>query len=224
TATMSATAGDVTKANEAIREVMSSLEGIVESIMTANDQMTQIATAVVEQSAAAEEIARNVEDTSSIARKTDYMSGEVFKGTEKIVQIVNDVRASFVGFKTVGSASAVLDVAAGDVRSFMYRVGDIINGRADAQVRDSRSSRFGRWYYGEGQEMLGHIDEFRQLAPISERMHALAADAVKAAQSGDRGRAESTYANVKQLAGDLQESMRRIGEQTKTLASRNHSH
>lgn len=202
---MGETAEEVTRADESIKEVMNALEGMTEAVSNANDKITQIATAVVQQSSAAEEVARNIEVTSSIAKDTESMASDVLKGTERIVNVVDELTKSFAGFKTVGSAAAMLEIAKGDIRSFMYRVGDVVNGRktiSDADL-DQHACKFGRWYENEGRLMLGHIASFGKLSAAHENIHSLAKEAVKAAKAGD-GRAKDIYNELTNAVRQIQ--------------------
>jgi methyl-accepting chemotaxis protein len=208
---MSETAAEVAKADESIKEVMSALEGMSEAVMNVNDKITQIATAVVEQSSAAEEVSRNIEVTSSIAIETETMAADVLKGTDRIVTVVNDLKKSFSGFKTDGSAAAQLEVAKGDIRSFMYRVGDSVSGKkkiAESDLPDIHSCTFAKWYNNDGRAILGHLESFKGLSRTHEKIHALAREAVKSANVND-GRAQSLYneltALVKKIQGDIDE-------------------
>lgn len=201
---MSETAGEVTRADESIKEVMSALENMAEAVAKANDKITQIATAVVEQSSAAEEVARNIEVTSSIALDTEKRAAEVLKGADRIVTVVEELTNSFSGFRTQGSAAAMLDVAKGDIRSFMYKVGDCVKGQrtlSEADL-DAHACKFGRWYENEGRQMLGHIESFGKLSASHERIHAIAKDVIRAAASRN-GRASALY-------GELTEAVKRI--------------
>ena len=205
---MSETAEEVIKADESIKEVMSALERMTEAVSNANDKITQIAAAVVQQSSAAEEVARNIEVTSSIAKGTENMSADVLKGTERIVKVVEDLTKSFSGFKTVGSAAAMLEIAKGDIRSFMYRVGDAVNGRRainEAEL-DHHACKFGKWYENEGRMLLGHLVSFAKLSVAHEKIHSLAKETVRATKAGD-GRATAIYSEltsaVKQIQADI---------------------
>jgi methyl-accepting chemotaxis protein len=205
---MSETAEEVTKADESIKEVMSALEGMTEAVSNANDKITQIATAVVQQSSAAEEVARNIEVTSSIAKGTEAMAADVLKGTERIVNVVEELTKSFAGFKTLGSAAAMLEIAKGDIRSFMYRVGDVVKGRKNANEADldHHACKFGKWYENEGRMMLGHLSSFGKLSATHEKIHVLAQEAVRAAKA-ENGRATAIYSElasaVKQIQADI---------------------
>lgn len=95
--------GEVTKATEYIRNVGNALHDIVEAVQRVRDQITQIATAVDEQSAASEEVARNIEKTSAIARDMEKMSGEVMHEVNTLTSIAEELRNSTAGFKTKGN-------------------------------------------------------------------------------------------------------------------------
>ncbi len=201
---MSETAGEVTKADESIKEVMSALEKMAGAVAKANDKITQIATAVVEQSSAAEEVARNIDVTSSIAIDTENRAAEVLKGADRIVTVVEELTNSFAGFRTAGSGAAMLEVAKGDIRSFMYKVGDCVKGRRTLNEADldEHACRFGKWYEGEGREMLGYIESFGKLSASHQRIHAAAKEAVRATAS-QNGRASALY-------NELTEAVKRI--------------
>ncbi len=64
------------------------------------DQITQIATAVDEQSAASEEVARNIERSSSISHDLEGMSGDVMCQVNELVRIADALKHSTKGFKT----------------------------------------------------------------------------------------------------------------------------
>jgi methyl-accepting chemotaxis protein len=203
---MSETAAEVTKADESIKEVMSSLEAMSEAVMNVNDKITQIATAVVEQSSASEEVARNIEVTAAIANETEQMASSVLKGTDRIVTVVVDLKKSFAGFKTVGSAAAMLDVAKGDIRSFMYKVGDCVNGSKMfdvSQLPDAHNCTFAKWYDHEGRAMLGHLESFNRLSRTHEKIHTLAKEAVISAHAKD-GRASALFNELTNAVKNIQ--------------------
>jgi methyl-accepting chemotaxis protein len=89
---------EVTKATEYIRQVGDSLNHIVDSVQKVRDQITQIAIAVDEQSAASEEVARNIEKTSGIARDMERMSDDVKAEVKKLVTISEELHSSTSGF------------------------------------------------------------------------------------------------------------------------------
>jgi len=216
---MSETAAEVTKADESIKEVMSSLKGMSEAVMKVNDKITQIATAVVEQSSAAEEVARNIEVTSSIANETETMSADVLKGTGRIVTVVDDLKKSFGGFRTVGSSAAQLEVSKGEIRSFLYKVGDAVTGKkkmSNSDLSDAHNCTFAKWYNNEGRAQLGHLESFNRLSGTHDKIHTLAKEAVKLANAND-GRASALYNELTSAVKKIQEDIDEI-----KIQSRNH--
>jgi methyl-accepting chemotaxis protein len=96
---MADASNEVTKATEFIRNVGSSLQAILEAVQKVRDQITQIATAVDEQSAASEEVARNIEKTSSIANDMEKMSADVMKDVNVLTDVAQRLKNSAAGFK-----------------------------------------------------------------------------------------------------------------------------
>lgn len=206
---MQGTAEEVVKADASINDVMSALEGIAEAVMKSNDQMAQIAAGVEEQSAAAEEVAKNIEATTGIAKETEHMASEVLKATNKIIDVVDDLRKSFVGFKTKGSSAAMIEVAKADIRSFMYKIGDCVNGTAkltESSLPDANNCRFGKWYHSEGMEMLGHLASYKGLSTTYQKIHSVAREII-ASVDKKNGRADTLYKDLTALVTKIQADM-----------------
>ena len=81
----------VTKATGHIRNLNNVLQTIAESVQTARDQITQIATAIEEQSAASEEVSMNIEMSSSISKNMEKMAGEVIQEINKLVAVADEL-------------------------------------------------------------------------------------------------------------------------------------
>jgi methyl-accepting chemotaxis protein len=90
----------IIKAVEHVKNLKNVLDTIVESVQKVRDQITQIATAVDEQSAASEEVARNIEKTSAIAKDMEKMSDDVMHQVNTLIKISEELRNSTSGFKT----------------------------------------------------------------------------------------------------------------------------
>lgn len=203
---MTETTTEVAKADGAIKDLMSIIEGMEESVINANNKITQIATAVEEQSAAAENVAKNIVVTATIANDTEIMAAEVMKGAEKILTVVEELRKAFSGFKTSGSAAATLEFMKGDIRSFSYRVGDSLSGKrviSESELPDHKNSGFGKWFYGEGREMLGHLNSYNALSAQLEKLYALGRQTVKAVNEKDT-RATALYGELTAATKQIQ--------------------
>lgn len=207
--------GEVTKATEYIRNVGSSLHDIVEAVQRVRDQITQIATAVDEQSAASEEVAKNIEKTSAIARDMEKMSGDVMHEVNTLTGIAEELRNSTAGFKTKGNELMIVDLAKTDHRVFVGRISSCLKGdvRLDpTQLTDHRTCRFGKWYDSEGKHLCGDLPSYKTIAGPHERIHSLAKEAVAAHNSGDQKKAEQIYKEMEAVSaqiGNLLDSIKR---------------
>ncbi|HEX8947749.1 MAG TPA: methyl-accepting chemotaxis protein, partial [Dissulfurispiraceae bacterium] len=90
----------VTKATGHIKNLTNVLTTIVETVQKVRDEITQIATAVDEQSAASEEVANNIEKTSKISKEMERMAAEVMSEIGKLVDISEDLRTATARIKT----------------------------------------------------------------------------------------------------------------------------
>ncbi|MBF0593094.1 MAG: methyl-accepting chemotaxis protein [Nitrospirae bacterium] len=91
---------EVVKATDFIKNVGASLNAIVEAVHKVSDQITLIATAVDEQSAVSEEVARNIEKTLNIAKDIEHMSAEVMNDVNSLSGVAQELRQTTSGFKT----------------------------------------------------------------------------------------------------------------------------
>ncbi len=102
TRSMEITSAEVERVTQYMREVEVSLGNIVSSSEQVRDQILQIATAVDQQSATSEEIAKNITSTSTIAKEIEGVSGQVMFEVNKLVEITEVLGNSAAKFKITG--------------------------------------------------------------------------------------------------------------------------
>ena len=107
---MEEASGVVEQSTEFITNVDSSLRSIVETVLKARNQVVQIATAVDEQSAAAYEVSKNIEQTSAISIDVAGMSVDVFNEVNQLTLIAEHLKDSASGFKNSGSRPGGTDL------------------------------------------------------------------------------------------------------------------
>ncbi len=100
--TMAHTSEDVSQSREFIAKAGKSLGLIVESVKKVQDEITRIAAAAEEQSAASEDVARNIEMTSLIAKGLESDAGDVISEVGKLTVVAEGLRSSTAGFRTAG--------------------------------------------------------------------------------------------------------------------------
>ncbi|MBF0566089.1 MAG: methyl-accepting chemotaxis protein [Nitrospirae bacterium] len=100
TKSMEEASDEVNKATEYIKNVGETLVSIVDAVAQVRDQIMQIATAVDEQSAVSEDVAKNIEKTLNIAKDIEHMSDEVMSEVNGLSGVAEDLRNSTGSFRT----------------------------------------------------------------------------------------------------------------------------
>lgn len=201
---------NVIKANDFIKELGNSLVHIVDSVNKVKDQITQIATAVDEQSAASEEVVKNIEKTSEIAKDMEKIAYEVASNVTELTKVVEDLRNATSGFKTEESRFMIIDLAKTDHRVFIGKIGACLTGNLSLsaeQLPDHRNCRFGKWYLDEGKRLCGHLQSFRAIDEPHAKIHALAKEAIAVCNRGDKAKAEEIYKQIETLSQNLVEML-----------------
>lgn len=196
----------VTKAAGHIRNLNNVLESIVESIQKVRDQVTNIATAVEEQSSASDDVARNIETTSGIAKNMEKMSDDVMHEVNALVKISEELRNTTTGFKTQLNEQMMLDIAKTDHRVFVGKVASCLKGDISldpSKLPDHHTCRFGKWYDTEGHDKCGKLPSFRLVDTPHAKIHAIAKEAVSLSNSGNKGKAQELYKEMEHLSDEI---------------------
>ena len=93
------------KASMNVKNLNNVLNTILTSVQKVRDQITQIATAVEEQSSASEEVVKNIEATASISKEMEKMAGNVLSQIENLSGIGNTLKKDVSGFVTMRTAA-----------------------------------------------------------------------------------------------------------------------
>ena len=187
TESMDKAASESRKVYDFVDQLGSSLGAITDSVITAKGQITQIATAVEEQSATAEEIASNAEVSASLAMKTEKLSNGMLEGIGSLRDASILLSRLTRGIMTTGHKDISLDMGITDAMTtisiFKAHVQDMKTVDV-SRIADPTSSKFGRWLYSEGKEYFGHLPEFSGVVASHEEAHALADRTIKAKEAG----------------------------------------
>ncbi|MDA8082481.1 MAG: CZB domain-containing protein [Nitrospiraceae bacterium] len=106
----------------------------------------------------------------------------------------------------------MLELAKSDHRNFVGKIGSCVRGEAaidPASLPDHHSCRFGKWYGNGGMQLCGTMSSFKAIDPPHERIHQVARQAVEAASSGNRTRAEELFNEVERLSVRITEEIDR---------------
>jgi methyl-accepting chemotaxis protein len=170
------------------------------------DRVTQVATAVEEQSAAAEEIAKNVENTALIAKNAEDKSTEIMHDANQLIKIEESLRQSVLKFKTDGLSKAMLDIGKTDHRRFVKKILSVMTGDMSldaSQLPDHHHCRFGQWYDTEGIEKYGHSHHFTSIVTPHEKVHALSKEILAVHKSGNIDKAKELYQELEVVSAEI---------------------
>jgi methyl-accepting chemotaxis protein len=98
--TMAHTSEGVSESKQFITKAGQSLDVIVDVVKKVQDEITRIAAAVEEQSAASEDVAKNIEMTSAIAKDLEGVAGDVMAEVSKLTLVAEALKSSTAGFRT----------------------------------------------------------------------------------------------------------------------------
>lgn len=191
--TMDQATNEVTKAKEFIRDVGDTLDHIVESAQKSNDQITHIAAAVEQQSAAAEQVTKSIDKAQDISKKVEAVTTEVASEASALITLMEKLRGAVNGFKTAGSDTYILDIAKNDHRIFCTKIHAATDGLTNldpASLADHHNCRFGKWYFSDGTKMCGQMPSFKTIDSPHQRVHALGKEAVTMYLRGEKAKAE----------------------------------
>jgi methyl-accepting chemotaxis protein len=203
---MSVTMENINKSTQHIEHMGASLDSITNIVNEVKDRVTQVATAVEEQSAAAEQIAKNVENTALIARSAEDKSTEIMHDANQLIKIEESLRQSVLKFKTDGLSTAMLDIGKTDHRRFVKKILSAITGDLNldaSQLPDHHNCRFGKWYDTEGKEKYGHSHNFSSIISPHERVHAMSKEILTLYKSGNGDRAKELYQELEHLSAEI---------------------
>ncbi|MBD3383250.1 MAG: hypothetical protein GF404_13810, partial [candidate division Zixibacteria bacterium] len=145
-----------------------------------------------EQSAAAEQISKNVEHISSVTKETAAGAEQSASAAEQLNRQAEGLRSMVGRFRVRGGNLGIIDLAKTDHMHYIKNLEDILEGRKQAshwKSVDHHNCRFGKWYYAEGKDEYGQNSAYKQVENPHAKVHQLANDAMKAYQSGNKEQA-----------------------------------
>jgi len=184
-----------------------SLDTITQSVTTINNMNMQIATASEEQAAVAEEINKNILRIVQIADDTSEGAHITAQTTEELASISMELQNNSNVYKLDSSYNALdLSKAKSAHLAWKARLRGFLDGKEALTQKEAVSHKhcvLGKWYYGEGLEKFGHIQEMLDVEMPHAEMHALIKEIIIAKENGDHQAAESIYNEVGPLSEQI---------------------
>ncbi|MDH5183659.1 MAG: methyl-accepting chemotaxis protein [Gammaproteobacteria bacterium] len=195
------TAENVSKADEADQ----ALNEISTSVRSINDMNAMIASAAEEQSAVAEEINRSVVTISQI-------SDETAEGAKHTTATASDLAALAMQLQTlatqfrVGSVHVDLTAAKSAHLAWKTRIRDFLDGKGGLTKEQAVSHHdcvLGKWYYSEGIEKYGHIQEMKDVEQPHAELHTTIREIIELREKGDTQASELAYKRIEPLSSKI---------------------
>lgn len=186
-------------------EARSVILRIVDAVGVISDMNTQIATASEEQSQVAHDMDRHITGIADESRRTALYSKQSVEVTQGISGFVEDLLKEVSRFET-NVHGIDLSAAKSAHLSWKTRLRSFLDGKSTLTEKEAVSHldcAFGKWYYSEGKQNYGQIQEFSSIEPPHERLHALVKEAIQHRSAGAHAEAEACYDQVAQISAEI---------------------
>lgn len=177
-----------------------SLDTITSAVGTINSMNIQIATASEEQAAVAEEINKNIIRITQIADETSVDAQNTANATGELAQIAMELQ-HITGRYKLGAEHNALDLSKAKSAHLAWkaRLRSFLDGNEALTHKEAVSHQhcvLGKWYYGEGLQKFGHLQEMIDIEAPHTELHAMINDIISAKENGDMQEAEAIYSQV----------------------------
>jgi len=180
-------------------EAGASLEKIAEAVNTISDMNAQIATLAVGQSQATENIDASIASINRLADETSHGVRATENAVGELAMMLNELQGQVGQFKLGRGRALDLSAAKSAHLNWKARLRAFLDGKAtltEAEAVSHQHCAFGKWYYGEGMQRFGHIQELREVEAPHAELHQTIKEIVKLMNAGDRRGAERLYDKV----------------------------
>lgn len=194
------------KAGESLTQILGHAQRV-------QDMIQQIASASTEQSAASEQIARNVEAIAKVTKENATGVEQAAAAAEQLSRQAEGLNQMVSRFKLTGGNTTVVALAKSDHLAYMDNLRKTIDGvlsPASWKGTDDHSCRFGRWYYSGEVAEFASLPEFQAIAEPHHRVHEFGNQAVAALRNGDKVRCKDAYDKAYAASREVIQSVERL--------------
>jgi methyl-accepting chemotaxis protein len=203
-------------AHSAVEEVSvakTAIDDIVVRIDCVNDEVTNIGSAIKEQSIAVTDIADNITTISKSSATVKDEIGRVSNQVDAVTRRANETRNS-LGRLDIGRR-ALLQQSKVDHLFWMYRLRRMVEGKEtirEEEFVDHTKCRLGKWYKSQDPSALGQgtVDIFHSIDAPHAKLHRLAAEAIRAYNTGSTELAATTFTETLAISVDIVELLDRL--------------
>ncbi|GAA0693732.1 nitrate chemoreceptor McpN [Marinobacterium maritimum] len=203
-------------------EARSVILRIVDAVSVISDMNTQIATASEEQSQVAQDMDQHINGIADEAKRTSIYSKQSVGVTQGISGYVNDLLNEVNRFET-NVHGIDLSAAKAAHLSWKTRLRSYLDGESSLTEKEAVSHfdcAFGKWYYSDGKQKYGQMQEFNSIERPHEKLHALVKEAIHHQSVGEHGQAEICYDQVAQISAEIVDKLTALEDRVQAASSR----
>ncbi len=196
----------VSTASDSVQKLIEVFDGIDAAVQN-------LAPIAQEQSANFEEMSATVD---TIAKQTNVTNETLQSCNAEIFEVLNsfnDIRTEIGSFQLGFDPGQIIDLAKTDHLMWKTRINFMLRGitslNAD-NVQDHSICRLGKWYFGIGKNMFGHLSTFKNLDGMHKEFHSKCADAIKYYKLGELARAKKLAEEIDVLSSKVMEMLDEI--------------
>lgn len=184
--------------------------GILESVHQLNDSMSNIASAVEEQSSATSEIVQSVDTVAHTTEQSQQIAHNLIKDTDDMIQRLIDLSNKFSRFTLKSNGTYFAAAKIGHI-NFMKRVFDCYAEKeSHMKLPDHHDCSFGQFFYGKGQEMFGNDPAFKDLEHTHKVIHDKGHEVIELSAQKDRVRAGEVMDDLEETVHSFIERLDRL--------------
>ncbi len=210
---MNVAQASVGKITGLMRDLRAPLQEIVKATHDVSDQVMQIASAVEQQSATSEDIARNIEGASHIAEEVDNYSQTIISEINSLLSVIVNLRAVALKFNT--GDDAVMLTTLKDGHRIMYgKVRNcVVNGqRTDPSIIPSVADCKVCAWTASSRKKYDGSPSFGIMKELHLRYHDAATNAISESNAGNRQRALELIHEQEGLLEEICSHLDKIGQ------------
>ena len=170
-----------------------SFESIYQSFENVSNMVEQVVSAAEEQSTTAEDISHNLSGISKDARESTQTIQEMILsfnrfgvGAKEFLKLLNNYSDPILRVRIL-KADYVL---------WIHRVMDLFDKKETLYLPEEFSperSRMGRWLHGEGRDLFGGLNAFRELSSPHQQLHESGRQVYEALKKNDKETVDRTF-------------------------------
>ena len=193
-------------ATDEIRDRILDTSNGMDSVNQSLTQASETVKSIAGDMAVVHETSRDMAENSSIvSRSADDLN--------RVCELLNQMCGEF--------STSENKFFAGPIKSahsvWKKRMADLLCGNialTPDQVVDHRSCDFGKWYFGKGSDMYGHMETFRRIDDQHQKVHSMAREITELVQKGEQAAARNLNRQFLRVTDSLFEALDLLEKET----------